>query len=532
MVWKSDAFYETLRTPVRRSLGPHYQGFSLPVPDLSYAPDQVAGAIKRVAAQMPEINRVKLRAFRRFVRKWCFKNLSGLQFDANESFDFDEWIESTSYPLYRKNELRDVYVRSLCRKMKTEVLSFVKDENYPEFKHVRGIYSRHDDFKVRVGPFFKKVGDIFFNLKWFIKKIPVHLRPSAMLDKFGDCSNIFCTDFSQYEATFVKKLMSVENIVYGFLLKNNPNKKRIMDDISRGMMSTNFIQFRKWAMELCCKRMSGEMNTSVSNGFMNLLLTHFLLKKAGNNNFDSYIEGDDSISSYDVRPPRIEEYEEMGARIKIEKPLSLCQASFCGQIFDPIDLDNVSNPMEAIVSFGWTGRDYMYSNDLTLRKLLKAKSLSLLYEYSGCPVIRSVAMYGLRVTNDIPINDVVKIKNKSRMSSYEREKYLMMLDNFDENKCFGNYVKNNTRVLVSEMYNFPIELQFLVEDYFDKKNDLKPIYIPEIEHLFHKDWSTYYQMYAIELDFKPKRPGQLPDFNVSINSLCKYYINPRRVEYV
>ena len=211
-------FFGANRKIVRKSLGCHFDGAACPVPDLNFGPDQVAGAVKRVAAKMPDIDKVKLRKFKRFVHRWCKKHLKDDIFSKDEMFDFYEWIEQTPYPNYRKDELKGIYERGLGRKANKKVKAFIKDESYPEYKHVRGIYSRHDDYKCRVGPFFQKLGDIIFKKKWFIKKIPVNDRPKWIMDKFGNQHNIFCTDFSQFEATFVDKLMRIELIVYRYLL--------------------------------------------------------------------------------------------------------------------------------------------------------------------------------------------------------------------------------------------------------------------------------------------------------------------------
>jgi hypothetical protein len=533
MKTQSPTFHDTDRKPVRRSLGCHVDGAALPVPDLYYAPDQVAGTIKRVAAKMPPINGRKLRKFRRFVKRWCVKNLTEHIFRHDETFDFYEWIENAPYTRKRKDDLIKVYELGRFNQPDMKVKAHVKNEPYPEPKHVRGIYSRSDDYKVRVGPFFKKLGDIIFKLKWFIKKIAVNDRPHAMKNKFGDDPNLFCTDFSQYEATFVDKLMRVETIIYRFLLQNHPMKKIIMDLIVKGMMSMNIIQYRKWTLKLMCKRMSGEMSTSVSNGIMNLLLTHFLLEEAGNKHYDSYVEGDDSINSYDVRPPTPQEYEEMGAKIKIEYPNSLSVASFCGQVFDPEDLDNVANPMEALVSFGWTESQYLFSNELTLRTLLKSKSLSLLYQYSGCPILRSLALYGLRITNDIPIEKVVNLmdKNLRTRNTYEKEQWLETLDNYKNNGIFDNTVKLRTRKLVSDLYGIPIDFQEQVEEYLDTKDTLTPIKVSGLLNYCHTSWLDYYNSYGSG-NFEYRKMADIAEPMVSTGYKCKIFINPQWSQYI
>lgn len=531
VVTMAPSFYDSSRKPVRVSLLCNATGAALPVPDMNYAPDQVAGAIKRVAAKMPPINKVKLRKLKRFTHRWCKKYLSEDIFPADEHFDFEEWIDKTPYADYRINELKRVHEQGLGKDPNMKVKSFIKDEGYTAYKHVRGIYSRHDDYKVRVGPFFQKFGDIIFKKPWFIKKIPVNDRPQAMKDKFGDDPNLFATDFSQYEATFVKELMSVELIVYRFLLQNNPHKDEIIRLIVKGMMSTNVIEFYKWTCRLMCKRMSGEMSTSVSNGIMNLLITHFLLEEAGNKFYDSFFEGDDSLNKYDVRPPTPAEYAELGAKIKIEYPNNLSEASFCGMLFDVEDLDIVANPMEALVSFGWTTSQYAGASQKTLKGLLKCKALSLLYQYSGCPILRSLAMYALRITNDFPIDQAIAIQNKQKLSLYDKELYLEMLDNYKLNNIFENHVKDRTRSLVARLFKIDIQSQLAIEKYLDDKTDLSPINFPPILQFCHPDWIDFYETYSSAFE-SYRKVSDIPEVIVSTGYKTKFYLNVAHVRYV
>lgn len=273
-----------------------------------------------------------------------------------------------------------------------------------------------------------------------------------------------------------------------------------------------------------CKRMSGEMNTSVSNGIINLLITHFLLEEKGNKNFDSFFEGDDSINSYDVAPPSSQDYADLGANIKIELPDNLSEASFCGQVFDPVDLDNVANPMEALVSFGWTTNQYTTATKTTRLALLKCKSLSMLYEYSGCPILRELALFGLRITNHIPIEKAKQVFSKSHTDSYHREQWLEMLDNYKDTNIFNNHVKNNTRCLVSKIYSIPIDVQLNVESYLKTKTELTPIVLPELLNLCHKDWIHYYNTYGS--GFQPFRQSKdIPMVTVSTGYKCKWFMN-------
>lgn len=502
------------RRPVRVSLGCHIEGATLPVPDMQHGPSQLAGMTKRVAAQMPQINRVVFRQFKRFVVRFCKKNFSSLKFQSTETFDFEEWIANAPYPEYRKQELREVYKKSLDGPVVTKVKAFIKDENYPEFKHVRGIYSRDDDYKVRVGPFFQKFGDRLFSTKWFIKKIPVLDRPTALFEKLNKFDNIFCTDFSQFESTFVKKLMNIEKWVYGFFLSDHPLRKHFLDLISK-MSETNIIDFKNFTCLLLAKRMSGEMNTSCGNGIMNLLMTMFNLKRAGNkeHEVDGFFEGDDGITGCKILPTA-QMYTDLGARIKIEVPESINTASFCGNVFAPAALHNVTNPIEASVSFGWTKATYINAPVKTLKKLLYVKSLSLIYSYPGCPILKHLGLYGLRMTKDVNSKDIKNFVINNVRNSWERDWYMEAIDYHHEFGVPIYEIHSDTRALVSNLYGLSIEFQLFYEKYLDNLTELQPLSFFGLN--LPKDWYTYDLEYSVFV----------PEYTRDINFVKTGYTTP------
>lgn len=494
------------RTPVRVSLGCHMTGATLPVPDLKHGPSQLAGLTKRVAADMPPINRVVFRQFKRFVQRFVKKNLQCLKFQSTETFDFGEWIENTPYPQYRKEELKKVYEEGLSKPVDTRVKAFIKDENYSDFKHVRGIYSRSDDYKVRVGPFFQKFGDRLFSTPYFIKKIPVLDRPKALYEKLQFYDKLFCTDFSQYESTFVTKLLNLEKWVYGFSLSDHGQKKHILDLISK-MAGKNIIDFKNFTCSLNSKRMSGEMNTSCGNGLMNLLMTMFNLKRAGNkpNEVDGYFEGDDGITGCKFLPTS-QMYTDLGANIKIEVPSGINTASFCGNVFAPAAMHNVTNPLEASVSFGWTKASYINAPDRTLLKLLHVKALSLIYSYPGCPILKNLALYALRMTKKkTKISELKTFLARNVSDQYQYSKILEALDYVEEFGIPMVDIHPDTRTLVATLYNIPIEKQLYIENYLDNLDELQPLdfdlEVPLPWYIYDLDYSVMVDEYNRHVNF-------------------------------
>lgn len=492
------------RVPVRVSLGCHVENVSLPVPDLNHGPSLLAGCTKRVAAEMPDIAHFRLRKFKRFVKRFFDKHLQSLKFEPDVSFDFEEWIESVPYPEYRKKELRRVYEDGLDKQPNLKVKAFAKNENYPEPKHLRGIYSRHDDYKVRVGPFFKKFGDRLFALDWFIKKISVPARPTSLLEKLQRFRTIFCTDFSQFEATFVKPLLQIEVYVYNLCLEGHPDRKKLVDLFSK-LLGVNEISFKDFDIRVCAKRMSGEMNTSCGNGLMNMLLSFFLLEECGNKfgDYDAYFEGDDGIIGC-IFPPTAQDYKNMGANIKIVYPHDIATASFCGNVFSPSAMHNVTNPLEASVAFGWTDAAYYTANDKVLNSLLCCKALSMAYEYPGCPILRSLSRYALRMTwsrfkdYDHLMKSLMKIKN---MSIYERDLALTSIEAVRLSGVPDVEIHEETRLLVEDLYGIPVSSQLAIEAYLDSLTELCPLDFSCLE--FPKVWYENDSRYSHMEEFHP-----------------------------
>lgn len=517
------------RVPVRMSLGCHVENQSLPVPDLKHGPSLLAGCTKRVAAKMPPIGRQILRKFKRFVKRFFRKHLTSLRFDPSETFEFDEWIESVPYARFRKDELRRVYEDGLDKRPNAKVKAFAKNENYTVPKHLRGIYSRHDDYKCRVGPFFKKFGDKLFALPWFIKKFAVPDRPRLLQEKFERFKELFCTDFSQFEATFVKELLNIEVMVYRMCLEGHPDQKRLCD-LFHLITTVNDISFKDFDIRLCAKRMSGEMNTSCGNGLMNMLITFFLLENAGNKwgDYDAYFEGDDGVVGC-IHKPTADDYTKLGANIKLEVPSDISTASFCGNVFAPAAMHNVTNPLEASVAFGWTDYSYYGSGPKVMMSLLRCKALSMAYEYPGCPILRSLSRYALRVTwNPLLSNeDLFDFYVQHNSNQYEIELLRKAVDYVADAGIPDYTIHAETRLLVEQLYGIPVPMQLSIESYLDSLNDLRPLDFSVLE--FPVAWYRNDLTYTTFVEPRSRLPP-IP-FNLQgFNTVC-YLASDHLVSY-
>jgi hypothetical protein len=484
------------RIPVQVGLGCHVEGVALPQPCPNDPATMRAGVMKRFARAPPKPNPELMGRFNKFVRSWLSKNLAKLSPGSDTSIE--KWLEGTSYPAWRKDELRKkmsefTHLDDPSKKYKW-CKSFMKDETYVSYKHARGINSRSDEFKCLVGPIFKLIESEVYECHHFIKHVPVADRPRVIaeaLDKLG--AKFMATDYTAFESLFTADLMEAcEFELYDYMTSELPEHREFMRICHEILGGTNVCQYKSFVVQLLATRMSGEMCTSLGNGFTNLMVMLFLCEDAGCTEVDGYVEGDDGIFSMIGTPPSSARFAELGLIIKIELHDRLSTASFCGIIFDEFDRINVTDPREVLASIGWTSTRYARAKPSMLKTLLRCKGLSLAHQYPGCPVISSLSQYLLRVTRS---HDVRRVLEKDRLlSMWDREQLAKALK--DEKNIRKVDTPMATRLLIEDKFDLPVDVQLSIERYFDSLEELQPLNIPIFRSLCPKEWGHYYDSYT------------------------------------
>jgi hypothetical protein len=332
----------TSRPPVQISLGCHVADIAQPHVNPNNSDTVESGVRKRFLLTPPKPCKIRLAKFKSFVKTWCSENLTPLKTDSDTSVQ--AWLDKTNYPLGRREELlrvwesRDGYLLPKDSRVK----SFVKDETYPEYKHARAINSRSDAFKCAVGPIFRLIEEEVFKHPAFIKKIPVSERPAYMLDRlFRVGAKYMGADYTAFESHFVREILeSCEWVLYDYMTSGLPEHSEFMKRVQDIIGGKNICLFRFFSVSTEARRMSGEMNTSLGNGFTNLMLLLFLFSELGEE-VSPVVEGDDSCTSYMNRAPTTKDFADLGFTIKIQTYDNFEEMSFCGIIFDPHDLVNV-----------------------------------------------------------------------------------------------------------------------------------------------------------------------------------------------
>lgn len=505
--------------PVMKSLGFHYKNHTLPTPDADLV-SMAGGLGRRVARKMPKRSYRYMRRLKSHVKLWCKHNLTKLPKDADSSFE--TWLTQVPYSEKRKSELRQVYEDTadfgriddgnlnMPDQLIHSLKCFKKDESYTDYKHPRGIFSRKDPVKCILGPIFKLISDVLFHyepkdgtLNPFIKTIPVPDRPMAIKEHLNGLAREFLvTDYTSYEAHFDKELIeAIEMVLYKYLLSNFSRERReaYIGIIRQTICNVNRLCFKNFMAEVDCKRMSGEMNTSLGNGFANFMIMDFLVyenaRKHGLTR-DDYklrivVEGDDGLAT--IYPPYLkpttQQFEDVGTVIKLEIFDRLNHASFCGLLFDFDDEIVVTNPLEVLVRTPWVHKKYVNCGRKLLDGLARARGMSIAYQYAGSPILQSYGAWILRHTRHVANKDVMRAVQMHNL--YDQEILYQALSN-REQSLFKN-IPAGTRQLVFDLYGIPIPKQIEIENWFDSSQRLGPVQfdleLPEV-------WQQYDSLYC------------------------------------
>jgi len=507
------------RPPVNVTLGCHVRGVMEPEPDPSDPMTVAAGVCKRFAVAPPVPDPRKLSRLREFVRRFVRANFDPLPYTADTSVG--NWLDACAYPKWRKDELRGEWER--CNGMLSEkdyrCDSFIKDETYPEYKQARGINSRSDRFKCKVGPIFRLIEKVVYTHPSFIKKVPVHKRPEYIVEKLQQVgARYFATDYTSFESLFVLEVMEAcEFELYDYMTSQLAEHDEFMS-LCRGVLGgVNQCNFKFFSVFLEATRMSGEMCTSLGNGFSNLMFMLFLCEEVGSVHVDGVVEGDDGLFVIAGPAPSKKDFESIGLIIKLEECPSITEASFCGIVFDPECKQNLRDPLRVLTTFGWTSRQYANSKSKRKKALLRCKALSLAHQYPGCPIIQALAQYGLRVTSEVGNWAVWNAIYSKGVNEYQRQVLIdAMLNPVDPAS-----IQLGSRLLVERLFRVSVEEQLAVEKYLSGLSDIQELDPGVLEPILSPVWKDYWTKYVIPRPAELYYPGLPTRAHWAFEEVCR-----------
>jgi hypothetical protein len=218
------------------------------------------------------------------------------------------------------------------------------------------------------------------------------------------------------------------------------------------------------------------------------MLTLFILKKSGCTDVVMRAEGDDGIFRFIGKIDQ-SVIDRLDVKIKLAVTTDISKASFCGLVFDPSSQRVVCDPKRVLLNFGWLDRKLSGSSVSTRKSYLRAKALSLLNQYPGCPVVQSLALYGLRVTRSIKTASL----NSGIFGFWERETLTTVFSNERKWRSWAREVRDCDRQLVDRVFGLCVDEQKKIESYLDSLGELQPLEIDlkNFSEVTQNYWNNY-----------------------------------------
>jgi hypothetical protein len=351
----------------------------------------------------------------------------------------------------------------------------VKLESYPTWKEARWINSRSDAFKVYSGPAFKAIEEQLYQNPWFIKHIPVPDRPALVLGLAQAGMRYYENDFKAFESHFTPQVMNAcECLLYRHCLQQYPELANVICETLTGK---NCLSTRAGVRaQVNGRRMSGDMCTSLGNGFTNLMLVLFIVEQKGGI-VRGFVEGDDGLFATTVELSA-SDYSNLGFEVEIKEIPHPCQGHFCGMTMTS-SLEVLKDPRRVFQQFGWTS-SFIGAGNQIMDELLRSKALSLCYELPQCPIVGVLARTALALTEGISI-------------AHHTSAYREVPEDFTGPT--GPFAPSaEARQLVAELFHISQDQQLLAEEAIANHDmDQLALIIPPSSEV-----STYYDRY-IEL---------------------------------
>lgn len=284
--------------------------------------------------------------------------------------------------------------------------SFIKRELYDEPKYARIINSRSDKFKAVTAPYCKMIESQVYNEHFIKHKLPSEVvgRLKEILDSYREVRE---TDYSSFESSFTPEIVEAcENQLFRHMLSNNPEISHIFThcyefyDDGVKHYNRNWLHFGGCSAGVIGTRMSGEMWTSLGNGFTNMMLMEFLAYKASAV-IDYMVEGDDGFVGSNVPLPW-HLVGDLGFKLKIEPVHSINECSFCGiAVMGDVVIGTLTRSLNG---YGWTQDPRCIVDWSNSRisgwwlSMLRAKAMSFNVLHNSTPILYKIISRDLALT--------------------------------------------------------------------------------------------------------------------------------------
>lgn len=444
------------------SLGPICSRYAPFAADSLDQPTLLNGALYRFARETPTPEPELLEEFRQFVRLQVRLLFDKIQKPVDYEHDY---LDHTHYNLTKKSQLLDLHKNMLGVPTSVVYKSFGKTEfiNLPPlfqmaedicsalrdlwatvsdavvlafYKSVRCINGPENRWKAYVAHLIHAVEKVVCKHPAFAKYIPVMERPAAIVSLLSKYPPpYYVTDYTSFEASFCSEILrACEGELYSYMLEDFSECPHII----KQMCGSHKCKFRDFSITLPGVRMSGDSNTSLGNGFTNLMLMKFMCEKT-NIVCEGFVEGDDGLFAFSGEPD-FSIITRLGFDLKFEPHATPYTSSFCGLLLSR-SLASFTEPLFEIIKFGWSMSTLKHSTKKKVRLgLLRAKALSLFYCHPRCPMLTALAVKYIALTQGVEpifsnnywerkiVDETIKFGHAARL---EYEKGITIEDRID-----------------------------------------------------------------------------------------------------
>lgn len=465
-------------------------------PDKYDANNLLVSVLKRVGRSHPIPDKALRREFFEFVDNWIKSNLVPLPVDTDLSVG--SWLADSNYTLSRQQELASVWssrggVYDLSQALRDSgCSSFIKAEAYLEPKAPRFINSRSDYCKCFFGPVAHAIEKVVYQDHHFIKHVPVPERPHYIQKLLGEHGPYYATDYSAFESQFDQELMAnVEVRLYKYMLsrveynQEGFNLKDMFDAFDKILLGTNRCYAPGFRYSVRATRMSGEMFTSLGNGFTNLMVALFVAHKCGAQ-AEGVVEGDDGLFVFSCNIDSCL-FERLGLTIKLETRDKISECLFCGICYDPREGNVLPDPLRIVSDFGFA-RLPIGTGRAKIRSHLRAKALSYLYSYAGCPIVQTWMVRILEELEDVTV-DWDRIRNQTNKWCWDT--YYCHVAGATDWRRWIRDVTASSRSIIADRYGVSISSQVQIEHEIMSSRDLL-----DPSHVFY--WAPYFDREEVD----------------------------------
>jgi len=494
------------RLDVATNLGCPVRGASPLIPDNKDPETLAFGNTKRCLFTMPEADPELLQELKEFNLMLCRVLLTPLSPDAD--FSVESWLDLTNYSQKEKLEIleacKDLAIGVVPQDVSNKYKIFMKWETYAKFKFSRCIFYREAVYKALFGPICKMIEHIVYEIRqpavdapYFIKHVPVESRPEVVEEAMAGLDFYVCSDFSSFEQTFKEEIMhALDDPMFDYMLEGFLPESWIRY-LQKNLSEVHSMRHKYYRFNRRAQRASGEMNTSLSNGWGNLVATLFLYHKMGIDwrEVIIFVEGDDRVSAHKSRLyPTNEMFRKIGFLCEQVETDDLGKTSFVGMLYSKVDRKILADPLKHLMKVGWCDSIYLHSRPTLKETLLRSRGYSLVHMFNGCPILGALGNYVLRVTRKHL--DVRGIAQSKAYNTYERSQMLRHITK----PLPQVHVGMESRLLVDELFGIGVEAQIRTEEYLDSLDSICELDMPWLE--FPMDNQFMYFVYTARSNTK------------------------------